>query len=72
MSLRYQYPWKEVSKGEGFFVPCLDTEAVRKEALIQALQQRILDARGVECIMDGLIGVWLYRTPAAPSRKTES
>ena len=24
-----QFPWKKVEKGQGFFVPCLDTEAVR-------------------------------------------
>ena len=37
-------PWEKLEKGQGFFVPCLDTEAMREWGLKQAFFQRILDA----------------------------
>lgn len=55
------YPWKTLEKGQGFFVPCLDVEAVRQDGLKAALKLRLLDARAVACIRGGLIGVWFFR-----------
>jgi hypothetical protein len=62
-----QFPWTKVEKGQGFFVPCLDTDTVRELGLKKATLSRILDARATVGIHKGLTGVWFYRTP--PVRK---
>jgi hypothetical protein len=59
--LSITYPWSKVEKGQGFFVPCLDTEAIKREGLNKALTLRLFDAKAVPCIQDGLIGVRFYR-----------
>jgi hypothetical protein len=59
-SLRVQYPWKQVKKGQGFFVPCLDTEAVKVDGLQQALRHRLFYAKAKVGTMNGKIGVWFY------------
>lgn len=68
----YPYPWTKLSKGEGFFIPCLDTAKVFEDGLKAALREHMLDARAVQCIRQGRLGVWFYRKPAAPSQRTES
>lgn len=67
MNLAIQYPWSELERGQGFFVPCLTTASVREEGLRTALRLKLKDARGIEGIRGGLIGVWFYRKP--PERK---
>jgi hypothetical protein len=59
--LSITYPWSKVEKGQGFFVPCLDTAAIKREGLNKALTLRLFDAKALPCIRDGLIGVWFYR-----------
>lgn len=59
----YCFPWPRIAKGEGFFVPCLDTETVRELGLKAAVRERVLDARAIPGIRKGLIGVWFYRLP---------
>jgi len=61
MSLIVHYPWTKVQRGQGFFVPCLDTEAVREEGLKKAVFLHILDAHAKVGIRGGLMGVWFYR-----------
>jgi hypothetical protein len=56
-----QFPWNKTEKGQGFFVPCLDTDAVREEGLKQAVRLRILDAKAYPSIRNELIGVWFHR-----------
>ena len=56
-----QFPWTKVEKGQGFFVPCLDTDSVREEGLKQAVRLRLLDAKAYPAVRNGLIGVWFYR-----------
>lgn len=56
------YPWRSVEKGQGFFVPCLDTETVKREGLNAALTERLFDAQAYPAIRDGLIGVWFFRS----------
>ena len=67
-----QFPWTKVEKGQGFFVPCLDTEAVRELGLKKATLSRILDARAKTGIYNGFTGVLFYRLPPAPSQRTGS
>jgi hypothetical protein len=50
-----------VEKGQGFFVPCLDVEKVRKAGLNEALRHRIFNAKAYPAIKDRLSGVWFYR-----------
>lgn len=58
-----QFPWTKVEKGQGFFVPCLDTDAVRELGLKKATLSRILDARAKTGIYQGMTGVMFYRKP---------
>lgn len=60
-SLRINYPWSRLERGQGFFVPCLDTQAVKADGLQQALRYRLFDARARVGVKDGLIGVWFFR-----------
>ena len=55
------WPWSKVKTGQGFFVPCLDTEAVRKKGLSEALKSRVFNAKTRVGIKDGRIGVWFSR-----------
>ena len=64
MPLLIRYPWRQIERGQGFFIPCLDIEAVREEGLKKALSVRILDARGATGIRNGFTGVWFYRLAA--------
>jgi len=55
------FPWQWVDKGQGFFVPCLDVEKVRKAGLNEALRHRIFNAKAYPAIKNRLSGVWFYR-----------
>lgn len=59
--LSITYPWSKVEKGQGFFVPCLDVEKVRKAGLNEALRHRIFNAKAYPAIKNRLSGVWFYR-----------
>ena len=61
--LSIRYPWKGLEKGQGFFVPCLDTEAMKEWGLKKAFSLRILDAHASVGILDGKLGVMFYRRP---------
>ena len=61
MHYSYRFPWARVKKGEGFFIPCLNTTKVRKSGLNAALPLRIFDAKAYPAVKDGLIGVWFFR-----------
>ena len=58
--LRNHYPWKRLERGQGFCIPCLDTEAVRIEGLQQALKHRLFYAKAKVGIKNGLTGVLFY------------
>lgn len=55
------FPWPSIKVGQGFFIPCINTEAMRKFGLSQALQQRVFQAKAIPAVRDGLIGIWFYR-----------
>jgi hypothetical protein len=67
MSLVIHYPWTDLERGQGFFVPCLDPEAVREDGLKKAAFLQIFDAHAKVGIRGGLIGVWFYRKSPPPS-----
>jgi hypothetical protein len=67
MKLAIHYPWDQTEKGQGFFVPCLDTAAVREEGLKEAIKLRLLDARATPGIRNGFMGVWFFRTGSQSS-----
>jgi hypothetical protein len=67
MKLSIHYPWEQTEKGQGFFIPCLDTDAIREAGLKESVKLRILDARATVGIRNGLMGVWFFRTgPRSP------
>lgn len=57
--MKIVYPWDRLKRGEGFFVPAIDTEKARELGLRAAVGQR-LRIKALPCIKDGLIGVWFY------------
>ena len=61
MTYSKMFPWARIKKGEGFFVPCLNTEQVRKAGLNAALPLRIMGAKAYPAIHKGMSGVWFYR-----------
>jgi hypothetical protein len=59
-TLQVKYPWSQLKRGQGFFVPCLDTEAVKQDGLRKALAHRIFHAKARIGVKNGLIGVWFH------------
>ena len=55
------FPWSRLEKGQGFFIPCVNTEEVRLAGLNEALRQRVFGAKAYSAIKDGLMGVWFFR-----------
>jgi len=55
-----QYPWTQLKKGEGFFVPSLDLEKTKELGLRASVRHRI-KAHARFGIKEGRIGVWFYR-----------
>jgi hypothetical protein len=66
MSLAIHYPWTKLERGQGFFIPCLDPEAVKEDGLKKAVFLHMFDAHAKVGIRGGLMGVWFYRTPLPP------
>lgn len=62
-----RFPWLKTERGQGFFIPCLDTELIREMGLRKAVSLKILDARAHPCIRNGFIGVWFFRRSRSPS-----
>ena len=63
MLSRIRFPWARLDPGRGFFVPCLDTEAVRRKGLAQALKLHMMDARAEIGVKGGAMGVLFFRKP---------
>lgn len=55
------FPWQSVKTGQGFFVPCVNTDEVRLAGLNEALRHRIVNAKAYPAIRNGLSGIWFYR-----------
>jgi hypothetical protein len=60
MALKTVFPWAKLEPGQGFFVPCLDTEQVIALGLRDALSLRI-KANAIPGIRNGFMGVWFSR-----------
>ena len=63
------YPWAKLEKGQGFFVPALDLEAVRQAGLLAAVPLHLKDARCTFGIRQGRLGVLFYRVDSRPARR---
>jgi len=59
--LKIHYPWSQLEKGQGFFVPCIDPETVKIDGLRKALNYRLFSAKAKIGIKSGRLGVWFYR-----------
>lgn len=62
-NLTIRYPWKQLKKGQGFFVPCLDPAKAREEGLKAAVSVRVFDAKTKVGVVNGRLGVLFVRTP---------
>ena len=60
-SLLVRYPWSQLERGQGFFVPGLDTEKVKEEGLKAALTARV-GGKAFVGIVKGRLGVLFVRT----------
>lgn len=56
-----QYPWSQLERGQGFFVPCLDTEKIKEEGLRAAVATRTFDAKAFVGVINGRLGVLFVR-----------
>jgi hypothetical protein len=41
MKKTIQYPWRQLKRGQGFFVPALDTDKAKEEGLKAAFAARV-------------------------------
>ncbi len=67
-----RFPWETIERGQGFFIPCLDTDAVRELGLRKAVLCRVLDARAKTGIYEGFTGVFFFRLPDRKPRPLDS
>jgi hypothetical protein len=70
--LKIRWPWHRVEQGRGFFVPCLDTEALRREGLHKAMEARVFNAHAIVGVHAGRYGLLFFRgaqPPIASQRK---
>jgi len=59
--LAIQYPWSRLERGQGFFVPSLDTAKTREEGLRAAVSARRFDAKAYVGVINGRLGVLFVR-----------
>ena len=57
------FPWDKLERGQGFFVPTLDLDAMREAGLLAAVPLHLKDARAAFVIRRGKLGVFFYRLP---------
>lgn len=62
-----RFPWEQLERGQGFFIPALDLDAMREAGLRAAVPLKLKDARALPCIHRGLIGLLFFR--ACPAQK---
>lgn len=58
--MKNSYPWKQLKKGQGFFIPCLDTDKVYEEGLKAALAARVKGKAAVG-LHTGRLGILFWR-----------
>lgn len=59
--LAVRYPWKQLKRGQGFFVPCVDTAKTTEEGLKAAVSARVFDAVTKVGVIGGRLGVLFCR-----------
>jgi hypothetical protein len=59
--MKIRYPWKQLEKGQGFFVPCLDTEKTIEEGIKAAVAAKVM-AKFMVGIKERRLGVLFLRT----------
>lgn len=70
--LLIQWPWATLKKGQGFFIPCLDTETMRTLGMRKAMEVRCFDAHYSIGIHNRRMGVWFFRKPSRTNRTPQS
>jgi hypothetical protein len=62
-NLIIRYPWSQLSRGQGFFVPSLDPEKTKEEGLRAAVYVRRFDAKARVGVLNGRLGVLFTVAP---------
>ena len=58
--MKVSFPWDRLEPGQGFFVPCVDTDKMRQQGLRAALHAKVR-AEATVGIYGGQLGVWFSR-----------
>ena len=56
-----KYPWLQLKKGQGFFVPCVNTAEIYEEGMKAAVSVRAFDAIAKVGVIEGRLGVLFAR-----------
>jgi len=56
-----KYPWLQLKKGQGFFVPCVNTAEIYEEGMKAAVSVRAFDAKGFVGVLNERLGVLFVR-----------
>ena len=59
--LGVKYPWSQLERGQGFFVPCIDTSQTKEEGLKAAVSVRVFNAKAYVGVINGRLGVLFVR-----------
>lgn len=60
-NLIVKYPWKQLERGQGFFIPCIDIAKTREEGLKAAVSFRVFNAKTKVGVVNGRLGVLFVR-----------
>ena len=64
--LNIRWPWHRVEQGQGFFIPCLDTESLRTEGIHKAMEARVFNAHAMVGVYAGRYGLLFFRGSRPP------
>lgn len=67
-STTHRFPWTQLREGQGFFIPCLDLDAMKRRGFTEALRAGVRDPVARYGIKGGAIGVLFSRRTDAPVR----
>lgn len=56
-TLKINYPWSRLERGQAFFVPALDTDKAKEEGLRAAVSARKFNAKAYVGVRGGRLGV---------------
>ena len=61
--MQIRYPWKDIEAGQGFFIPCVNTQKVAAQGMKAALDAQVYDGEYFVGMKNGKFGVLFRRKP---------